>query len=67
MTLYVANILQPLIDAADWVITSLHDDIGLSWGWSIVGLTVIVRTLMIPLTLKQIRSMNALRALQPLI
>jgi YidC/Oxa1 family membrane protein insertase len=65
VTLYVANVLQPLIDAADWLITTLHDDVGLSWGWSIVGLTVIVRTLMIPLTLKQIRSMNALRVLQP--
>ena len=65
MSLVLANIFQPLIDAADWLITSLHDDVGLSWGWSIVGLTVIVRTLMIPLTLKQIRSMNALRALQP--
>ncbi len=61
----LANIFQPLIDAADWLITSLHDDVGLSWGWSIVGLTVIVRLLMVPLTLKQIRSMNALRVLQP--
>jgi YidC/Oxa1 family membrane protein insertase len=60
-----ANIFQPLIDAADWLITTLHDDVGLSWGWSIVGLTVIVRLLMIPLTIKQIRSMNALRVLQP--
>ena len=30
-----------------------------------MGLTVIVRLLMIPLTIKQIRSMNALRVLQP--
>jgi YidC/Oxa1 family membrane protein insertase len=65
MTFYLANIFQPLINAADWLITSLHDDVGLSWGWSIVGLTVIVRLLMIPLTMKQIRSMNALRVLQP--
>ena len=63
--LVIADILQPLVDAADWLITSLHDDVGLSWGWSIVGLTVIVRSLMIPLTMKQIRSMNALRVLQP--
>ncbi len=60
-----ANIFQPLIDVADWLIVSLHGDVGLSWGWSIVGLTVIVRLLMIPLTIKQIRSMNALRVLQP--
>ncbi len=65
MSPVLANVLQPLIDAADWLITSLHDDVGLSWGWSIVGLTVIVRLLMIPLTIKQIRSMNALRVLQP--
>jgi len=65
MSPVLANIFQPLIDAADWLITSLHDDVGLTWGWSIVGLTVIVRLLMIPLTIKQIRSMNALRVLQP--
>jgi YidC/Oxa1 family membrane protein insertase len=65
MSPVLANIFQPLIDAADWLITLLHDDVGLSWGWSIVGLTVIVRLLMIPLTIKQIRSMNALRVLQP--
>jgi YidC/Oxa1 family membrane protein insertase len=65
MSFVLANIFQPLIDAADWLITMLHDDMGLSWGWSIVGLTVIVRLLMIPLTIKQIRSMNALRVLQP--
>ena len=65
MSPVLANIFQPLIDAADWLIMSLHDDVGLRWGWSIVGLTVIVRLLMIPLTIKQIRSMNALRVLQP--
>ena len=65
MSPVVANVFQPLIDVADWLITLLHDDVGLSWGWSIVGLTVIVRLLMIPLTIKQIRSMNALRVLQP--
>jgi YidC/Oxa1 family membrane protein insertase len=60
-----ANVFQPLIDIADTLIQFLHDDVGLSWGWSIVGLTVIVRLAMVPLTLKQIKSMNALRALQP--
>jgi YidC/Oxa1 family membrane protein insertase len=60
-----ANILQPLIDAADWLLTSLHDDIGFSWGMSIILMTVIVRLAIVPLTIKQIKSMNALRALQP--
>jgi YidC/Oxa1 family membrane protein insertase len=63
--LVFANILQPLIDAADWLLTRLHDDVGLSWGMSIIAMTVIVRLAMVPLTIKQIKSMNALRALQP--
>jgi YidC/Oxa1 family membrane protein insertase len=61
----LANIFQPLIDVADALIVFLHDNVGLSWGWAIVGMTVIVRLAMVPLTLKQIKSMNALRALQP--
>jgi YidC/Oxa1 family membrane protein insertase len=65
LTPVFANILQPLIDAADWILLRLHDDAGLSWGTSIIGLTVIVRLAIVPLTIKQIKSMNALRALQP--
>jgi YidC/Oxa1 family membrane protein insertase len=61
----LGNVFQPLIDVADALILFLHDDVGLAWGWAIVGLTVIVRLAMVPLTLKQIKSMNALRALQP--
>ena len=38
---------------------------GLGWGWSIVGLTVIVRLAILPLTIKSDQVMNAMRALQP--
>jgi len=65
VTLVFANVLQPLVDAADWLLKSLHNDVGLSWGASIIGLTVIVRLAILPLTIKQIKSMNTLRALQP--
>jgi len=65
LTPVFANILQPLIDAADWLLLRLHDNVGLSWGMSIIGLTVIVRLAIVPLTIKQIKSMNTLRALQP--
>ncbi len=64
MIYVVANILQPLIDAADWVINELHN-IGFGWGAAIIGLTFITRTLILPLSIKQIRSMRALQALQP--
>jgi YidC/Oxa1 family membrane protein insertase len=56
---------QFMIDGADAIITWLHDDVGFGWGMAIVGLTVIVRLALVPLTMKQIKGMNALRALQP--
>jgi YidC/Oxa1 family membrane protein insertase len=65
MTPVFANVLQPLIDCANWLLLRLHDDVGLDWGLSIIGLTVLVRLAIVPLTIKQIKSMNALRALQP--
>jgi YidC/Oxa1 family membrane protein insertase len=61
----IANILQPLIDALDSVITFLHDDVGLGWGLAIVALTFIVRTLILPLSIKQIRSMRHLQQHAP--
>jgi YidC/Oxa1 family membrane protein insertase len=61
----VANVLQPLIDIADAVLNFFHDDVGFSWGWSIVALTFVTRLVILPLSLKQIRSMRALQAYQP--
>ena len=60
-----ANILQPLIDVANSVLQFFHDDVGLSWGLSIIALTVCTRTILIPLTYKQLKGMRALQALQP--
>jgi YidC/Oxa1 family membrane protein insertase len=65
MTLVFAGILQPLENAAEWLLLRLHDDAGFGWGMSIVGMTVLVRVAIVPLTIRGIRSMNALRALQP--
>lgn len=61
----VANILQPLIDVANSVLRFFHDDAGLSWGASIIALTVVTRALLIPLTYKSLKGMRALQALQP--
>lgn len=65
MTLPAANILQPLIDIANAVLQFFHDDVGLSWGMSIIALTIVTRALLIPLTYKQLKGMRALQALQP--
>jgi len=60
-----ANILQPLIDIANGVLQFFHDNAGLSWGMSIIALTVCTRALLIPLTYRQLKGMRALQALQP--
>ena len=60
-----ANIFQPLIDVFEAVLKGIHGVIGGSWGWSIVLLTVLIRALLLPLTLKQFHSMQRLQRLQP--
>ncbi len=60
-----ANILQPLIDVVNSVLQFFHDSAGLSWGASIIALTILTRAILIPLTYKQLKGMRALQALQP--
>jgi YidC/Oxa1 family membrane protein insertase len=61
----VADILQPIEDAAESVLNFFHDNVGLSWGTSIIALTVCVRALLVPLTYKSIKGMRTFQALQP--
>ncbi len=61
----LANILQPLMDAADSVLTFFRFDVGLSWGFAIVGLTFVTRLLILPLSIKQINSMRSLQQHAP--
>ena len=61
----LANIFQPIINVAEWILVFLHNDLGFGWGMSIVGLTIIVRIILLPLSLKQYRSMRAMQKLQP--
>jgi YidC/Oxa1 family membrane protein insertase len=56
---------QFLVDIADKVLVFFHNDVGLSWGGAIIALTICMRTLLIPLTYKQLKGMRALQALQP--
>src|SRR3954465_13634697 len=60
-----ANVLQPLIDFFESILKFFHDSVGLSWGFSIIALTVVVRAALVPLTVKQSQSMQALAAPQP--
>jgi YidC/Oxa1 family membrane protein insertase len=65
VTTPLAGILTPLEDALTWVLEHLHDSLGLPWGWAIVALTVLVRMLLVPLTVRQIHSMQNLQAHAP--
>jgi YidC/Oxa1 family membrane protein insertase len=60
-----ANIFQPLIDIFEAVLKFFHDNMGISWGFSIVLLTICMRAILLPLTVKQFHSMQKLQHLQP--
>ena len=61
----LGGILSPIENALAWLLRHLHDSVGLSWGWSIIGLTVIVRIALVPLMVKQIHSMQAMQVHMP--
>jgi YidC/Oxa1 family membrane protein insertase len=65
LALIAANPLTPLEHVARHVLNWLHFSVGLPWAWSIVALTVIVRMLLVPLTVKQIHSMQNLQRYAP--
>jgi YidC/Oxa1 family membrane protein insertase len=62
---FFANVLQPLIDFFEAFLLFFHDTAGMGWGASIVALTVVVRAALLPLTLKQFKSMQNMVKFQP--
>jgi YidC/Oxa1 family membrane protein insertase len=61
----VGGILSPLENVLTEVLTWLHETGGLTWAWSIVALTVIVRVLLVPVAIRQIHSMQSLQIHAP--
>lgn len=57
--------LTPIEDLLRNVLDWLHGSVGLPWAWSIVALTVMVRLLLVPLTVRQIHSMQNLQRHAP--
>jgi YidC/Oxa1 family membrane protein insertase len=64
---------QWLLDAVSWILVKFHqlfslfwgEDSGWSWTFAIVGLVVLIRILLIPLFVKQIRAQRNMQAIQP--
>jgi YidC/Oxa1 family membrane protein insertase len=62
---FATNPLQPLINFFEEILKFFHDKVGLGWGGAIIALTLLVRVVLLPLTLKQFKSMQAMARLQP--
>src|SRR3954465_14888290 len=60
-----ANILSPVENLFNTVITWMHDDVGLAWGLGIVLITWLSRVVVLPFTLKSMHGMREMQALQP--
>ncbi len=68
------TLLQPIMIAVAWIMVGVHDlltnlglgaDSGVTWTLSIVALVIIMRALLIPLFVRQIRSARAMQMLSP--
>jgi YidC/Oxa1 family membrane protein insertase len=65
----LANIIEeafsPLISLFESVLVFIHDHVVASWGLAIVGLTVLTRAVMMPVTFSQFRSMRNMQLHAP--
>jgi YidC/Oxa1 family membrane protein insertase len=59
------NPLTPIENVLTDLLEWLHSSVGLTWAWAIVVLTLIVRVVILPLTIKQLRSMQRLQVHAP--
>ena len=57
--------VQWIVDLLHPVLLFFHDTVGVGWGMSIVLLTVVVRALLAPLTIKQFKSMQSMVRVAP--
>jgi YidC/Oxa1 family membrane protein insertase len=66
----LANVIEdafsPLINAFEAIMVFIHAHlVGGSWGLAIVGLTVLIRAILVPLTFRQLKSMQEMQRLAP--
>jgi YidC/Oxa1 family membrane protein insertase len=62
---FFQNLFSPVVAVLGWVLLFFHQNLGLSWWVSIVLLTIVVRTVLFPLTIKQVKNMRAMQDLKP--
>jgi YidC/Oxa1 family membrane protein insertase len=62
---FFQNVFGPIVNILGVVLLYFHQNLGVAWWLSIVILTIIVRSLLFPLTVKQVKSMRAMQDLKP--
>ena len=62
---FFQSLFSPVVNVLGSVLLFFHQTVGAPWWLSIVMLTVVVRSLLFPLTVKQVKSMRAVQNLKP--
>jgi YidC/Oxa1 family membrane protein insertase len=55
----ILQLLKPLVNVEQWLLEALHST-GLGWGLAIVGLTLLVRAAIVPITVRQFHAQRRL-------
>jgi YidC/Oxa1 family membrane protein insertase len=61
---FLERVFSPLTSALGWALEYVHAQ-GAPWWLSIALLTIVVRTILFPLTIRQVKSMRAMQDLKP--
>lgn len=66
---FISSIFQPIVELLEVILGMFHDVLSIagieSYGVAIIVLTIIIKTLFYPLTVKQVKSMKGMQELQP--
>ena len=57
-------VFQALLNGIGWILASIFDLVG-NYGLSIIVLTIVIKVVLLPLGVKQIKSMQAMQSIQP--
>ncbi|MEO8422555.1 MAG: YidC/Oxa1 family membrane protein insertase [Actinomycetota bacterium] len=58
------GVFQALLNGIGWILASIYDFVG-NYGLSIIVLTIVIKVVLLPLGVKQIKSMQAMQSIQP--
>jgi YidC/Oxa1 family membrane protein insertase len=58
------GVFQALLNGIGWILASIYDVVG-NYGLSIIVLTIVIKVVLLPLGVKQIKSMQAMQSIQP--